>query len=101
MLCPEPAVPADERQAEAVVGITDVFDLYWLGSEPISAIVRRHNLKVGDKLYTHPAPATPRVVTEQDIKACFKFQEGWNHSQSDKGRYRAVLEAYELNRSKK
>lgn len=40
-------------------------------------------------------PATEGEVSENDIKACFQFHVGWNHSKADKARYRVVLENYE------
>lgn len=40
---------------EAVAIVGDVFQLLWVGSGPITEIVKRHGIKVGSKLYAHPA----------------------------------------------
>lgn len=40
------------EQPVAVIG--DVWTLNWVGSDPIATIVKKHGLKIGDKLYTHP-----------------------------------------------
>lgn len=50
-------------RAEPVAVIGDTFSLFWVGSKPIAELARKHNLKVGDKLYTVPpstAPAQPK-----------------------------------------
>jgi hypothetical protein len=36
----------------AVIG--DVWTLNFVGGDPIATIVKKHGLKIGDKLYTHP-----------------------------------------------
>lgn len=44
--------PQGEQEPVAVIG--DVWTLNWVGSDPIATIVKKHGLKIGDKLYTHP-----------------------------------------------
>lgn len=56
--------PQVEQEPVAVIG--DVWTLNWVGSGPIDQIVKKHGLKIGDKLYTHPQP--PRQpLTEMEI----------------------------------
>ena len=43
--------PQVEQEPVAVIG--DVWTLNWVGSGPIYQIVKKHGLKIGDKLYTH------------------------------------------------
>lgn len=47
-----------------------------------------------------PTAQPDSEITENDIKDCFKFRLGWNHSQADKARYRVVLETYERRQTK-
>lgn len=48
------AILTAQAQSEAVAEIGPVYTLVWAGTEPVSAIVNRHGLKVGDKLYASP-----------------------------------------------
>jgi len=44
--------PQCEQEPVAVIG--DVWTLNWVGGDPIATIVKKHGLKIGTKLYTHP-----------------------------------------------
>lgn len=44
--------PQGEQEPVAVIG--DVWTLNFVGGDPIATIVKKHGLKIGDKLYTHP-----------------------------------------------
>jgi hypothetical protein len=44
-------------EQEPVVCIGDVWSLWWIGSDPIESIAKRHGLKIGDKLYAAPVAA--------------------------------------------
>jgi hypothetical protein len=46
------AALAQNAQGEAVAEIGQCWDLRYLGADSIASIAKRHNLKVGDKLYT-------------------------------------------------
>lgn len=45
-------------------------------------------------------PAQPHVITNDDLRNCFRFYAGWNHGRDDFARYREVLEFYEANKLK-
>lgn len=45
--------PSPEPQPVAVVG--NDYTLLWAGGDAIVDIVKRHGLKIGSKLYAHPA----------------------------------------------
>ena len=52
----ESAVLAKLREQEPVAVVGDVWTLNWVGYGPIAPIIEKHNIKIGDFLYTHPAP---------------------------------------------
>ena len=58
---PEP-VASDEHVAEVMSG----WVLAWAGSEPIAHLLARHpSVRIGSKLYTHPAPAVAEPTAPQ------------------------------------
>jgi hypothetical protein len=60
------AVAALRAQADAqpVAVVGSDFQLVWIGSGPIAPIIAKHNIKVGDKLYTHPAPEAAQALSD-------------------------------------
>jgi hypothetical protein len=64
--------PAGERETP-IAEIDEFWGIRYCGAEPIAAIVKRHGLKAGTKLYVHPAaqPAAPAGEREPaDCPAC-------------------------------
>lgn len=55
--------PQVEQEPVAVIG--DVWTLNWVGSDPIAAVVKKHGLKIGDKLYAHQQPPRQPLTDEQ------------------------------------
>lgn len=53
----QPQPPVVEQEPVAVIG--DVWTLLWAGGGPIADIVKKHGLRIGDCLYTHPQPIQP------------------------------------------
>ena len=51
-----PAAPQPKGEQEPVAVIGYDWTLFWVGCGPIGHIVKKHGLKIGDKLYTHPQP---------------------------------------------
>lgn len=49
------SAPAEKAEPVAVIGPGWAF--FWASGDSIADIVKRHNLKIGDKLYTHAQPA--------------------------------------------
>lgn len=72
------------REGEAVAVVCDTYELRWIGSGPIAPIVQRHGIKVGAKLYTHPADQTQAEQAamldylEKDLgETVVHFGESW------------------------
>ena len=55
--------PQGEQEPVAVIG--DGWTLLWVGCGPIAHIVKKHGLRIGDKLYTHPQPKREPLTDEQ------------------------------------
>lgn len=62
--CQQPKV---EQEPVAVIG--DVWTLNWVGGDPIATIVKKHGLKIGDKLYTLPHPQ--RELTKEEARRIY------------------------------
>ncbi len=60
------AIASLSAQREAVAEICFGWTLAFCGSQPIAHIVKRHGLKIGDKLYTHP-PRSHGVVVDDAL----------------------------------
>jgi hypothetical protein len=81
-------------QGEAVAEIGQCWDLRYLGDDSIASIAKRHNLKVGDKLYTRAERArvpdgwvmVPPEITDD-------MEEAWISGRSFAEGYRRMLAA--------
>jgi hypothetical protein len=62
---------------EPVAVIHDVFELRWIGSGPIEPLVRRNNLKVGDKLYGPQVAARLEEIEAMLPELLDAISEGW------------------------
>lgn len=83
------AQPAQEPVA--VVG--PVYALDWVGTGPVAPLFKKHGIKVGDFLYTHPQPKQESLSDEQVAKAIAVW---FDDEFTDKGmlaRMRAAIEA--------
>jgi hypothetical protein len=70
--------PQGEQEPVAVIG--GVWTLNWEGSDPIAQIVKKHGLKIGDKLYTSPQPKRQPLTNEQEEAA---FESFWRTRQME------------------
>ncbi|UVS93508.1 hypothetical protein [Burkholderia glumae] len=52
-----------KQRGDAVAVVGDTYQLFWVGTGPILAIMEKHGIKVGDRLYHGPAAeAAPELV---------------------------------------
>jgi len=56
------------EQAEPVAVVGDTFVLFWIGDQPIAPLIARHNIKIGDYLYTQPRAAVPDDLRQRCIE---------------------------------
>jgi hypothetical protein len=70
--------PAVEAQPAAVVGSD--YTLLWAGGDAISDIVKRHGLRVGSKLYAHPAGLPVDDVRERMAAALEAVEDNDLHA---------------------
>lgn len=61
------ALEQPQGDQEPVAVISDVWTLRWAGRDPIATIVKKHGLKIGDKLYTRPQPKREPLTDEQKV----------------------------------
>lgn len=59
------------KDAEPVASICSGWQILFIGSNPIAELVRKHDLKIGDGLFTYPYPV---IASEQRVaEACAKY----------------------------
>ncbi|WP_186187941.1 hypothetical protein [Burkholderia gladioli] len=52
-----------KQRGDAVAVVGNAYQLFWVGTGPILAIMEQHGIKVGDRLYHGPAAeAAPELV---------------------------------------
>lgn len=59
----------DSAAGEPVAVVGSDFSLFWAGSGPIAPLIERHNIKVGDKLFSAAQPSS--CITEIDRGGMF------------------------------
>jgi len=75
-------------------------DLAWCESRAAEALDSpRKAIEALRAAISQSAALPARAVTDEDVICSFRFADGWNHSQADKARYRAALEAYEARKT--
>lgn len=60
----ESSVLAKLGEQEPVAEVVSNFGIVWAGSEPIAPLIEKRGIKVGDHLYTRPAPVQGAVPEE-------------------------------------
>ncbi|WP_186065081.1 hypothetical protein [Burkholderia gladioli] len=53
-----------KQRGDAVAVVGNAYQLFWVGTGPILAIMEQHGIKVGDRLYHGPAAETAPELVE-------------------------------------
>lgn len=71
------AQPA-EQEPVAVVG--PVYALDWVGTGPVAPLFKKHGIKVGDFLYTHPQPKREPLSVEAYTALAHRTASKYRHN---------------------
>jgi hypothetical protein len=66
-----------EGDGGAVAEVCGGLAIHWVDQGPVSQIINQHNIRIGDKLYTHPARSG--VVSDEQVRQAVSVAEKMGH----------------------